>query len=199
LGNHDYYGSSFDFVNQQVLDVTKKCRNLIWVDKQNCFQICNNFAVVGSGSWADCREGDWDNSNVVLNDYSQIVDFKHISKSDIRKKMQEIVSISQKHIEESLSLSFMTNEHVFLLTHVPPFLEASTYNGKVSDSNWAPHFVCKAMGKTVEKFMGNCRGDLLVLCGHTHGYSELNRRKNLKVITGDAEYGKPKVNKVFQI
>jgi hypothetical protein len=36
-----------------------------------------------------------------------------------------------------------------------------------------------------------------VLCGHTHGQGEVTMLPNLRVQTGGAEYGKPKVNKLI--
>jgi hypothetical protein len=39
----------------------------------------------------------------------------------------------------------------------------------------------------------------LVLCGHTHGGGEIQPADNIRVLTGEAEYGKPKISKILQI
>ena len=40
---------------------------------------------------------------------------------------------------------------------------------------------------------------MLVLCGHTHGGGEFQVRENLRVLTGAAEYGKPRVEWVLDM
>jgi predicted MPP superfamily phosphohydrolase len=40
---------------------------------------------------------------------------------------------------------------------------------------------------------------MLVLCGHTHDGGELQVLKNLRVVTGPAEYGRPEFQRVLQI
>ncbi len=41
--------------------------------------------------------------------------------------------------------------------------------------------------------------EMTVLCGHTHGEGEAQILPNLKVLTGGAEYGKPKVQRVLAV
>jgi hypothetical protein len=38
-----------------------------------------------------------------------------------------------------------------------------------------------------------------VLCGHTHGRGEVQMLDNLTVLTGGADYGKPEVQRIFEI
>ncbi len=40
---------------------------------------------------------------------------------------------------------------------------------------------------------------LLVLCGHTHGQGEVQITENIQVLTGEAEYGNPVIQRVFDI
>ncbi len=40
---------------------------------------------------------------------------------------------------------------------------------------------------------------LTVLCGHTHGGGEFQAADNIRVLTGEAEYGKPRINGVLEI
>ena len=39
---------------------------------------------------------------------------------------------------------------------------------------------------------------LLVLCGHTHGGGEIQVLENLRVVTGQAEYGKPQIQQIME-
>ncbi len=40
---------------------------------------------------------------------------------------------------------------------------------------------------------------MTVLCGHTHSSGSVQMRDNLEVFTGDAEYGQPKVQRMFDV
>jgi len=43
------------------------------------------------------------------------------------------------------------------------------------------------------------RSNLTVLCGHTHGGGEVQVLPNLRVLTGEAEYGDPAIQQVLEI
>jgi hypothetical protein len=86
------------------------------------------------------------------------------------------------------------------LPHVPPFKEATWYEGRHSDDNYPPHFACKATGDAMRRVMDNQpQSHLLVLCGHTHGQGEVQVTENLTVLTGGAEYRNPVIQRVFEI
>ena len=48
----------------------------------------------------------------------------------------------------------------------------------------------------MEKFP---ESNLLVLCGHTHGGGEVEILRNLRVLTGEAEYRHPRIQQVFDV
>jgi len=198
-GNHSYYGSSYERVHNRIGKAASEVSNLIWLDKESVIELTPNVGLIGHSSWADCREGDWDGSNVDLNDYHYITDFASLCRSDIKKVMQKWADKAANHIQKNLIIAFNKYETVYMLTHVPPWKEASVYDGKISDDMWAPHFVCKIMGETIEKFMKTCNGKLIVLCGHSHGKSFFKPLPNIDVYTGEAKYGNPKINIVFEI
>ncbi len=89
---------------------------------------------------------------------------------------------------------------VYVLTHVPPMREACWYNGRISDDEWAPHFTCRAVGDVLlEVVREHPKRQVTVLCGHTHGAGESWPLKNLRLLTGGAEYGFPGVNRLFTL
>jgi hypothetical protein len=45
----------------------------------------------------------------------------------------------------------------------------------------------------------NPERQLTVLCGHTHSKAEVEMLNNLMVFAAHAEYGKPEIQKVFNI
>ena len=199
VGNHDLYGSSYERVHNRIGKAVSEVSNLIWLDKESVIELTPNVGLIGHSSWADCREGNWNGSNVVLSDYYYITDFISLCKNDIKRVMQKWADKAVNHISKNLIIAFNKYDIVYMLTHVPPWKEASVYDGKISDDMWAPHFVCKIMGETIEKFMKTCNGKLIVLCGHSHGKSFFKPLPNIDVYTGEAKYGNPKINIVFEI
>jgi len=66
--------------------------------------------------------------------------------------------------------------------------------------NFLPYFSCKAVGDVMEKVMrAYPQSILLVLCGHTHGGGEIKVLDNLRVLTGEAEYGTLRINGVLEV
>ena len=90
--------------------------------------------------------------------------------------------------------------NVIAVTHVSPFREAAWYQGRPSSDDYLPHFACKVAGDTTRTEMRkHPTSKLLVLCGHTHGGGEFQASDNIRVLTGEAEYGKLRVNKFVQV
>lgn len=48
----------------------------------------------------------------------------------------------------------------------------------------------------VKAMAAHPQSNLLVLWGHTHGSGEIKVLDNLRVLTGEAEYGKLRVNRI---
>ena len=83
---------------------------------------------------------------------------------------------------------------------MPPFAEACQRRGRTSNENSLPHYVCKAVGEVVVEIM-NKHPDprLTVLCGHTHGGGRCEPLPNVKVISGEARYFTPRVQKSIEV
>ncbi|MGO9110244.1 MAG: hypothetical protein ACLP9L_13545 [Thermoguttaceae bacterium] len=63
-----------------------------------------------------------------------------------------------------------------------------------------PFFSCNALGDVlldVAKSHPKCQ--ILVLCGHTYGGGEVQAAENLRVVTGQAEYGKPRIEAILPV
>ena len=91
-------------------------------------------------------------------------------------------------------------EHVVAVTHVPPYKEAAWYQGKTSSDDFLPYFACKAVGDVLTKVMKeHPQSRLTVLCGHTHGGGEIQVLDNLRVLTGEARYGQPAIQRILEI
>ena len=83
---------------------------------------------------------------------------------------------------------------------MPPLREACWHEGAISDDQWSPHFTCQAVGTALVEIMRDHPDHrLTVLCGHTHGSGECAPLPNVHVLTGGAEYGRPAVNRLFEL
>lgn len=107
---------------------------------------------------------------------------------------------SAQHFENVLETAASQNPNIIAVTHVPPFREAAWYQGKPSNDDFLPYFASKAAGDVMVKVMkAHPRSNLLVLCGHMHDGGGIKVLDNLRVLTGEAEYGRLRVNQVLEV
>jgi len=199
LGNHDYYFSSFKGVDKQVNNLCQKHQNLHFMDSVVLKELTGDTCVIGHTGCNDGGFGNFLDSNVMLSDYMFINNLAGLYKCDLLDKLEKRSRQAVDHIKHSLSVAFGSYSKVFLLTHVPPWKEISTYQGVVSDNSWLPHFSCKMMGIAIEEFMKDCNGKLTVLCGHTHDTIEMDISHNIHVCVSGAEYGFTRIAKIIEI
>lgn len=200
LGNHDYYGGSIDYVRSELIDFIKQVPRLHWLSVNTSISLSSETALVGHDSWADGRLGDYWNSRVQLNDFLQIGDFIGRTESDCLNRMQVLADEAVQHLQKNLNIALQNHSKVIVMTHVPPFAESALYRGKISDAAWLPFFTCQAVGETLLRVMAKHPDkEALVLCGHTHGSAVYQALPNLRVVTGAALYGQPRIYKALEI
>lgn len=205
LGNHDYYGVSPYFpakmhvTRKKVNEVVNRFSNLNWLETSGPIQLTDNAALIGSSLWCDWKVGLKDKSTVWLNDYLLISDlFGYPNSNSDRNKIKRKIRDLAKQFTVQLMNDFQKAidqgyKKIIIGTHVPPFHEASFYDGKVSDDNWAPHFVCKTAGDEIyQAAKNNPDVDITLLYGHTHGMGKKDILSNLHAINGEAIYRHPK-------
>lgn len=200
LGNHDFYTGSFKKVWSDVSDLTKASENLIWLNKVEHIPLTKETALVGHDSWADGRFGDYHWSDVELNDFRLIDELRLWDRAERLKAMQELADGAANHFTEVLPKALKSHRRIIVVTHVPPFKEATWHQGKTSDDEWLPFFSCKVVGDVLKDVMGqhpSC--EMTVLCGHCHSSGQCQILPNLKVATGGAEYGAPKIQSIVDV
>jgi Icc-related predicted phosphoesterase len=199
LGNHDFYMSSFDEVRASVSDLVRQSRWLTWLTEAGLVDLAPGVGLIGHEGWADGRLGDYERSELMLNDYVRIRDLTHLTKQERLQKLNQLGDETAAYIHEWLPRALARYRQIVLVTHVPPFQDACWHEGEISDDDYLPHFGCKAAGDALVEIM-RMRSDsqLTVLCGHTHGGGQVQILDNLRVLTGAAEYGKPAVQQIFE-
>jgi 3',5'-cyclic AMP phosphodiesterase CpdA len=203
LGNHDFYHGSIGEVRAaaeracNAENATGKLQYLSIAEQP--IELTPSVGLIGHDGWADARLGDYERSLVMMNDYRLIAELAAHGKRDRWPILQSLGDEAAEHVRTLLPAALARFPHVLLLTHVPPLREACWHQGRISDDEWAPHFTCKAMGDAILEIVPDFPDrQLTVLCGHTHSAGECRPLPNVHILTGAAEYGRPKVQRVLE-
>ena len=200
LGNHDFYRGSIAAVRRMVREQCASSTWPHWLPAAGVVPLTANTALVGHDSWADGRIGDFFGSEVMLNDYVLIEELKRLAKPRLLKKLNALGDEAARFLEEHARQALAHWRDVLVLTHVPPFRESCWHEGKISGEDYLPHFACQAVGERLAALMRHHpQNNMTVLCGHTHSPGVARILDNLCVLTGGAEYGRPKVQRIFDL
>lgn len=189
LGNHDYESTvetkiKIDETRQNMIKLTEKSKFLKWMHEYGIYKLTNNTCLIGIDGWPDGRYGNPKNKGGQI--FNSIADFQNLSKSKIYAKMKELADESANSLQKILDNALKNYNHIFLITHIPPFIESCWYQRhQKTEEKFIPDFSCKAVGDVLLNTMKK-NGDkfLTVLCGHTHGFGYSYIQSNLMTITG---------------
>jgi len=199
LGNHDYYHGSILGVRANMTALSKGSPHLHWLNVCGPVYLASTTCLVGHDGWGDARLGNYHNSHVMLNDFLLISELAGLSAEERLQKLNHLGDEAAEHFQTVLPEALRATEHVVVLTHVPPFMEAAWYDGHYSDPDWLPFFSCKAVGDVLSEVMQKHQDKrMTVLCGHTHGGGASKILPNLVVLTGPAEYKHPAIQEIFE-
>jgi predicted MPP superfamily phosphohydrolase len=206
LGNHDFYRGSVASTRADVGEMIRGSEKLVYLTQVGVVELTPSTALVGHDGWADARLGDVEGSEVILNDFLLIEELRHwrdhftLDKPALRAALQALGDEAAGHLKRILPSAAKQHPQVIVATHVPPFREAAWYRGRPSGDDYLPFFSCKAVGDVLlEVAQSHPACQLLVLCGHTHGGGEVRVQENLQVLTGEAEYGEPRIERFFSL
>lgn len=198
LGNHDFYQGSIAGVREMVRSLCQETRFLGWLSALDIVPLTARTCLVGHDGWGDGRFGDYWHSTVELNDFRLIEELRTRDQRARFARLNALGDEAAAHFEAVLPEAFDRFEHVVVLTHVPPFIEAAWHEGRSSDEYFLPFFACQCAGETLRRALAAHPGKrMTVLCGHTHGSGYARVTPDLEVYTGGAEYGAPTVQRVF--
>lgn len=204
IGNHDHYQSSIKSVRKLMKELTKdKTNDLHWMNVSGVVSLNKDTALIGHDGWADGRNGDWNKSSVMLNDYyliDELAKGKGVNDAARKIKLEELADEAADYLEKQLTKALKDHTNIIVLTHVPPFKGASWHEGKVSNWEWLPHFSNAVVGpRLAEIMMKHPDKKMTILTGHCHSSGVYQPIDNLVVKTGHATYGKPEVQEVIHI
>jgi Icc protein len=200
LGNHDFYQGSIDGVRREVGALAEQMPDLHYLTQSGVVKLTDNCCLVGHDGWSDGRNGDYEGSNVMLNDYVSIDELAGLSKVERLAKLNALGDEAAQYLRQTLTTALVDFNQVLMLLHVPPFLQASWHEGNWSDDEYAPHFTCKAAGDMLLEVMSkHPQKSLSVFCGHTHSGGLCLPLPNVSVRTGGAEYDQPRMQEPIYI
>ncbi|MCB1111827.1 MAG: metallophosphoesterase [Chlamydiales bacterium] len=200
LGNHDYYYGSIEETRRKAYEILEELPQLLFLTAMNPVALTEDTALLGDDGWSDAQAGDFLHSDIELNDYYFIHELKNLQPKERKQKLMELGKKSADTIYKKLLLAFESFPQAVLLIHTPPFLEACLYKGKIADKNWAPHFVCQAVGDMLLKVMKRLpEKKLLVLCGHSHNMADVTILPNLRILAGHSDIGTPTVQGIIHV
>jgi len=200
LGNHDYYGGEIESVRSIVQKVCQRSRWLHWLPASGVVPLNNNTCLIGHDGWADGRLGNYKGSKVLLNDYLKIQNFVQAGGVGRLALLNSLGDQGASYIQEILPIALKQYNHIMVLTHVPPFMEACWHQGHISADDWLPHFSCQAIGDVLKDVMATAQDkQMTVFCGHTHSSGECQILPNLQVKTGGAKYCAPQLQEIIEL
>jgi predicted MPP superfamily phosphohydrolase len=213
LGNHDYWGSHFGRVMNEMVDLMKDEPLLHWLSESDPIALTNQTALVGVDGWYDMGHGDAHNSSTLMNDWFKISNFfvaaapmMHVSEPKISRDV--IVSISRQkaqqdaaHADNLLHEAFSKHDHVIFATHVPPWHHIARYNGRPTEIDMLPYYTSKVMGDMLEAIAKNLPHGktLTVFCGHTHNPASAQILPNLSAYCTGAKYYSPMISRIVDV
>lgn len=200
LGNHEYYHGSIAHIRTLAQRTCRYNSGLHYLTKEPLVELTPTTALIGHDGWSDARAGDFMHSTIALHDYTLIKELKNLDKSKLQAKLHQLGSQAAQDIQKKLEDAFKQYSKIIILTHTPPFQAACIYDKHISDDNWAPHFVCKAMGDALLKIMqSHPEKQAIVFCGHAHHMANISILPNLRVIVGESTLGSPQIQGMIKV
>lgn len=199
-GNHDYYGASIARVRQALRTLPSIEPRLRWLPHEGVIRLTPRTALVGVDGWADGRLGDPEGTPVVLNDHLRIAELLQPSRAELLRVVRALGDAEAARLRTLLGEALAPCAHVFVATHVPPFAEASTHQGRIIGPQWLPWMTCHAVGEVLRELAAaHPERQITVLAGHTHDRCRVRIAPNLEVRTGAAEYGAPCIEELIEV
>jgi 3',5'-cyclic-AMP phosphodiesterase len=200
LGNHEFYHSSIAHLRHLASLTANHNADVHYLSKEGLFELNSSTVLIGHDGWSDARAGNFIASTVSLHDYHLIEELKDLPKAKLKVKLHRLGSEATLNLEKKLEAALPRYSNILILTHTPPFQAATIYDKHISDDNWAPHFICKAMGDMLmQKMKEHPEKNLVVLCGHAHSFADINVLPNLRVIVGESILGAPRITGLVHV
>lgn len=189
LGNHDYHFRHISSVHSDVKRICSEHPNLHWMTDEGVMSLNADTALIGTEGWYDASVGDprllrW------TFDWFMTLDFLQMDSMVQRLAYwRDMARHSAARIAVRLEAALETHRTVYVLTHFPPWVDATILSGSFSERLWAPYNANAAMGRAIEQVMINHPDKrVIVLSGHTHIPCNLQVSETIECRVARASY-----------
>jgi predicted phosphohydrolase len=206
LGNHDFYGGSFDDVRSEVAALCAGSNSLRYLTGAAPISLTPSTAIVGDDGWYDARYGDASTSPYVMTDWFRIFDYINAGAMrpgawGARPDMGTVIALSRKFADaaaqrllDAMRSAATSHQRVIVVTHIPPWTKVHRHDGKAATPASHPWYTSAATGRAIEMAAEEFSNVAFeVYCGHTHGRYDSRISKNVTCHVGGADYGMPAV------
>ncbi len=189
LGNHDYHFRHIDSVHADVRRLCYKFPNLHWLTDDPVTTLAEDVALIGTEGWYDAVNG---NPSLLrwTSDWALTFDFLHMDNMDERIQCwRKMAQDSAELIAERLEKALEDHKTVYVMTHFPPWKEATRAQGTILEKYWLPYNANVAMGEAIERVMdGRKKKRVIVLAGHTHTPCHIRVTNSVQCMVARASY-----------
>jgi hypothetical protein len=200
LGNHDYYLGSIQELRARMPVFQRFSDNLQWLPGAGIVPLSDRSCLIGHDAWGDARLGNVHGTPLKLNDFVHIRELAGLPPTQFVAMLRSLGQEAADHFDRLLPLALSRYRHVVVLTHVPPFRDCCRSGKSLSADDWAPYFCCKVVGDVLHRWMAAYpERRMMVLSGHTHLDVRVEVLPNLRVRTGAANYGAPRLQGIYDI
>src|SRR5271166_2953790 len=190
LGNHDYHFSSLEKTHNKIRELCKQYPNLIWMTEAGVVHLNEEVAVIGTEGWYDADHGKPEYLKFTL-DWLLTEDFRNLPTMAERiANWQKMADQSAHDLVDKLEKAIEQNyKTIYVLTHFPPWKEATRDIGTVLEPFWLPYNVNLRLGRALERAMQDHKKRYItVLAVHTHNDCWIHVSRNIECKVSKAKY-----------
>lgn len=204
LGNHDFWGGSFDSVRKNVTSFSNSSDYLKYLSTSSYTMLTQDVALVGHDGWYDGFYGDPRMSAAAMNDWELISDLLKARTSfgleGVLLASRQQALLAANHVADSIKKAILKKpKKIIVVTHVPPFTDPLDKSA-LDKNDLYPWYSSKTMGDMLlTAAKNNPQIDFEVFCGHVHEECNKAILKNLFLHVGGAEYSSPRTQGTFNI
>ena len=215
-GNHDFYTSSIEVIRKNIdslIKSRKSKKNIHYLTQCEPVRLSDTVYITGDDGWYDALYSNYKESSFLMNDWFSIGDFSIsgasrnnkylINKDVIVSVARGLASDSADRLSTKVTTLLQTNKSVseiIILTHVPPFEEASWHDGARADRNSLPWYSSKIMGMMLRDLATTYpHVKFNVFAGHTHSRYSNQISKNLFINVGPSKYSQPNISGIISL
>ncbi len=190
LGNHDYHFTSIERQHEDIRALCKKYPNLIWLTESDVISLTPEVGLIGAEGWYDARLGNPKYLKATF-DWFLTEDFRKLPNMEarveaFRQLSKKSCDILVDKLEKALEQDYKT---IYLLTHFPPWKEATRDEGTFLEPYFLPYNVNLSLGKSIEAVMlTRKKRNVTVLAGHTHTDCWIHVARNIECKVNHAKY-----------